>query len=271
MNYEHQESQRHRAFAIAVSIAAQAIVLAALWQDIARHHTAPMHPFGSSQSPTAESCTHARPETKKSTLRFHLFSLPLIAQITYARFPVSCLSFTVEATPVSRNRLLEEQFERILKDHGPAISRLAASYERINGIREELVQEIAFAVWQALPHFRGECSERTFVFRIAHNRALSHVWKRRPPHEPIDDLEESRQPIDPRPRPDQQVTQLDQHTQLMSAMQSLPLVHRQIIVLLLEGLTHSEIGEVLGITENNVGVRLSRARRALKQVLGVKP
>ena len=68
---------------------------------------------------------------------------------------------------------LEKQFDRILSEHGAAISRLAFSYEAVAGIREELVQEIALAIWQALPHFRGECSERTFVYRIAHNRGLS--------------------------------------------------------------------------------------------------
>ena len=49
---------------------------------------------------------------------------------------------------------------------------LAFSYEAVASVREELVQEIALAIWQALPRFRGECSERTFVFRIAHNRGL---------------------------------------------------------------------------------------------------
>jgi RNA polymerase sigma-70 factor, ECF subfamily len=49
------------------------------------------------------------------------------------------------------------------------------------------------------------------------------------------------------------------------------LAHRQIIVLMLEGLSHAEISEVMGITENNVAVRLNRARSALKDVLGVRP
>jgi RNA polymerase sigma-70 factor (ECF subfamily) len=31
------------------------------------------------------------------------------------------------------------------------------------------------ALWNALPSFRGDCPERTFVFRVAHNRALTHV------------------------------------------------------------------------------------------------
>jgi len=168
-------------------------------------------------------------------------------------------------------RALEKQFDRILSEYGTAISRLAFSYEAVAGVREELVQEIALAIWQALAHFRGECTERTFVYRIAHNRGLSHVWRRRPSHQPLEELEESDQPVDPRPHPEEQAARTDQRVRLMSAIQSLPLTHRQMIVLMLEGLPHAEIAEVMGITENNVAVRLNRARKALKDALGVKP
>ena len=171
---------------------------------------------------------------------------------------------------MSEDHPVEAQFDRILREQGPAISRLAFSYEAVAGVREELVQDIALAIWQALPHFRGECSERTFVFRIAHNRGLTHVARRRPLHQPLDDLTESDQPIDPRPQPEEHVAQTDQRQHLMTAIRSLPLTHRQMIVLMLEGLSYAEIAEVLGITENNVAVRLNRARKALKDALGVK-
>ena len=166
-------------------------------------------------------------------------------------------------------RALEDQFERILGEHGAAISRMAYGYETVAGIREELVQEIALAIWQALPHFRGDCSERTFVFRIAHNRGLTHVWRRRPPQQSLEDLEEIDEPVDPRPHPDEQLARINQRARLMLAIQSLPMTHRQMMVLMLEGLSYAEIAEVLGITENNVAVRLTRARKALKDAVGV--
>ncbi len=82
----------------------------------------------------------------------------------------------------------EDQFGRILREYGPALARLAFGYERVASVREELMQEIALAIWQALPHFRGECSERTFVYRIGHNRGLTHAYRRRPAHQPLDEL-----------------------------------------------------------------------------------
>jgi RNA polymerase sigma factor (sigma-70 family) len=120
-----------------------------------------------------------------------------------------------------------------------------------------------------LPHFRGECSERIFVFRIAHNRGLTHEWRRRPLQLSLEELEESDEPVDSRPHPEEQLAHIDQRTRLMSAIQSLPVANRQMIVMMLEGLAHAEIGEVLGITENNVAVRLTRARKALKDAMGV--
>jgi DNA-directed RNA polymerase specialized sigma24 family protein len=106
--------------------------------------------------------------------------------------------FAGQVVIVSKRRHdLEAQFDRMLSEHGAAVSRLAYSYEAVGGIREELVQEIALAIWQALPHFRGECSERTFVFRIAHNRGLTHVSRRRPRQRSLDDLEEADEPADP--------------------------------------------------------------------------
>ena len=168
-------------------------------------------------------------------------------------------------------RALEQQFNRVLREHGGAISRLAYGYEAVASVREELVQEIALAIWQALGHFRGECSERTFVFRIAHNRGLTHVWRRKPPHQPLEELEESDEPVDPRPHPEEHAARTDQRERLMTAIHSLAVTHRQMIVLMLEGLSHAEIAEVVGITENNVAVRLNRARKALKDAMGVRP
>jgi RNA polymerase sigma-70 factor, ECF subfamily len=165
----------------------------------------------------------------------------------------------------------EARFDRILREQGPALSRLAFGYERAAGAREELMQEIALAVWQALPRFRAECSERTFVFRIAHNRGLTHVYRRRPAHQTLDQLPETLEPVDPAPRPDEQATAAMRRDRLRSAIRSLPPLYRQVIMLTLEELSNVEIAEVLGITENSVAVRLNRARKALREALGERP
>jgi RNA polymerase sigma-70 factor (ECF subfamily) len=161
----------------------------------------------------------------------------------------------------------DERFNRVMSEYGPALSRLAFGYEKVAGAREELTQEVALAIWQALPHFRGDCSERTFIYRIAHNRGLTHVCKRDPAHQPLEDLAQLLEPVDPRPHPEAQAAISSERGQLRDAIQRLPLAYRQVVMLMLEDLSHAEIAEVLGISESNVAVRLNRARKALKEIL----
>lgn len=161
----------------------------------------------------------------------------------------------------------DDRFNRILREYGPALSRLAFGYERVPSLREELMQEIALAIWQALPHFRGECSERTFVYRIGHNRGLTHACRRRPEHEPLDELPQRLEPVDRKPHPEDQIAKTQERHRLRSAIQDLPLAYRQVVMLMLEELSHAEIAEVLGLTESNVAVRMNRARKALKEAL----
>lgn len=158
----------------------------------------------------------------------------------------------------------EQYFERLLAAHGPALSRLSASYTNTLSDRDDLLQEIAVAIWQALPRFRGECSERTFLYRIAHNRAITYLARARSQmHGSIEDVEVH----DPTPGPESNLAQQQRAERLRHAVHSLPIAYRQVIMLTLEGLGYKEISEVLGISESNVGVRLNRARQQLQNLL----
>ena len=153
----------------------------------------------------------------------------------------------------------------MLEEFGPSLDRLAAAYESEPAERDDLLQEISFALWRALPSFRGECSERTFVYRIAHNRGLTHRARRRlRDTEPLEAVEVV---ADPRADPEQVTIRNLTRERLQAVVRRLPEGARQVVILSLSGLGAAEIGEVLGITENNAAVRLSRARRALKDLL----
>ena len=162
-------------------------------------------------------------------------------------------------------RALEEKYDAILREHGPALRRVAAIYEADPVRREDLFQDVCLALWQALPRFRGDCSERTFAFRIAHNRGLSHGWKSRGRTADLDEAEEI---PDTRRDPESELCDRDRRERLREAVRRLPPGARQVVALSLEGLSHREIGEVLGLTENNVAVRLTRARKLLREILG---
>src|SRR6202162_4759646 len=146
----------------------------------------------------------------------------------------------------------ERRFDGLLKANGPALTRLAASYTNTLSDRDDLLQEIALAIWQALPRFRGECSERTFLFRIAHNRAVAHLVRTRsqPPASG-----EAIEVHDPAPDPESGLAREQRAERLRRVIRGLPVAYRQVITLTLEGLGYGEIAEVLGISESNVGAR----------------
>ena len=176
-------------------------------------------------------------------------------------------SSAVSATGVdsaAMSRALEERYDRILREHGPALRRAAAIHEADPVRREDLFQEICLALWQALPRFRGDCSERTFAFRIAHNRGLTHGWRSRGAPAALDEAGEI---PDTRRDPESELCDRDRRERLREAVRRLPAGARQVVALSLEGLSHREIGEVLGLTENNVAVRLTRARKLLREIL----
>lgn len=158
-----------------------------------------------------------------------------------------------------------EDFEELLREEGAALARVAASYVGDKARAEDLLQEICLAIWLALPRFRGESSLRTFVFRIAHNRGLAAVARRKPTAEPIENV---RALADTAPTPEHAAQGRQERERLAAAVRRLPLPQRQVMTLALEGLPQRQIGEVLGLSEGNVAVRLTRARKALKKILG---
>ena len=158
---------------------------------------------------------------------------------------------------------LERHFDRLVATNGPALTRIASTYTNTSSDRDDLLQEIAMALWQALPRFRGECSERTFLFRIAHNRAIAHLARTRSQPAVCEELDVH----DPAPNPEAGLVREQSVERLREAIHRLPLVYRQVITLSLEGLGYGEIAEVLGISETNVGARLTRARQLLRDSL----
>jgi RNA polymerase sigma factor (sigma-70 family) len=155
-------------------------------------------------------------------------------------------------------------FKGLVAEHGAMLTRFAASFERNHHAREDLVQDILLAVWQALPAFRGEASLKTYIIGVAHRRCASHVMRAvaQPRHEELDD-----EWVDAQPGLEALAGLNQQQARLLAALRGLPVGQRQLVVLALEGMRYDEIAELLGISAGNVGVRLNRARAALKEQL----
>jgi RNA polymerase sigma-70 factor (ECF subfamily) len=148
--------------------------------------------------------------------------------------------------------------------YGPALGRIAASYERNPSLRDELLQETYLAIVAALPRLRDPDKLRAYIFRIAHNCGVRHIIGR---------TRETRGSIDPdnlpseAPTQEQSVIAGERAAALVAAVRRLALPYRQVITLVLEDLTHAEIAEALGISETNVAVRVNRAKQQLRSWL----
>jgi len=160
----------------------------------------------------------------------------------------------------------DELFRRVMADYASGLWRLTAGYARTDADREDLYQEVLLAVWGALPEFRDESSLRTYVFRIGHNRGISH--RRRQTRRPLPVSLEGL--ISSGPSPESEAMAGTLRAELLEAIRALPHGRRQVMMLHMEGLAPREIGEVLGITPNHVSVRLHRARADLRRRLDLE-
>ena len=158
-----------------------------------------------------------------------------------------------------------DEFNQLIREHEAMIGRICASYESDRELARELVQDVLFAIWRAMPSRRGDSSLKTFVARIAQFRAISHVARhsRLPAHESVsEDL------LDSGELPEVQLVARDERNRLQAAVRRLPITYREPTVLTLEDLTPAEIARTIGITPELVAVRLSRARALLRKLLG---
>jgi RNA polymerase sigma factor (sigma-70 family) len=179
------------------------------------------------------------------------------------------MSSVVIPNPQGASRAeLDRIFEDLVSQYSRAVNRIASSYEWNAADRADLVQSIWLAVWLGLPRFRGDSQLKTWVYRIAQNRCLTHATRRRAPLASLDDDEPLQ--VEDVHSPDPQGASRVDADALLQAVRELPLGLREVVVLSLEGLERPEIADVLGIGHNNVSVRLNRARAKLKILLGDK-
>ena len=153
-------------------------------------------------------------------------------------------------------------FESAIAAHRGIVFKVASSYAAAAHDRADLAQEIALQLWRAWPGYDPGRPIATWMYRIALNVAISHRRRERQRHgeETLGDehpeLEGARD-VDAEAR--------ERLALVQRAMQSLGSLDRALLLLHLEGCSHRESGEVLGITEGNVATRLGRIRQHLRR------
>ncbi len=151
---------------------------------------------------------------------------------------------------------MEALYHSCVSELGPVFDRLACGYESDADRRRDLVQEI-------LRVFDGRCSLRTWVYRVAHNTGASHVarsmrhtarnWVDLASAEQLADVDQNEGAANQR-------IVLDK---LLTLVQQLSPVDRQIILLYLEGMESAAIAETAGVSPTNVTTKIHRIKKLL--------
>jgi RNA polymerase sigma-70 factor, ECF subfamily len=170
----------------------------------------------------------------------------------------------------------EQAYHELVAGHG---GRLLAVCRRFLGNEEDArdaLQDAFFHAFRALPRFAGHCRIGTWLHRIAVNTALMKLRSRRSkPEEPIEPLlptfvEDGHQttPAADWLEPFELLLRRENCERVRQSIAALPTTYRTVLLLRdIEELGTAEVGELLGISQNAVKIRLHRARQALRELL----
>jgi RNA polymerase sigma-70 factor (ECF subfamily) len=176
---------------------------------------------------------------------------------------VDCTALPVDQSDAGRDAL----FERITAEYAAPVARLARAHEADPSLQQDLLQEIHLALWRSLPSFAGRCSLRTWVYRVAHNVAATHVVRRRRRFDKhLVALDEVEIPAEG-PEVGTSVDKARMLMRINELVQRLKPTDREVFVLYLEGLGVDEIAEIAGLTHTNTGTKIHRIKRLLSERL----
>jgi RNA polymerase sigma-70 factor (ECF subfamily) len=154
-------------------------------------------------------------------------------------------------------------YQETATTYGAALERLAHAYERDQDVRRDLLQDIHIALWRSFEGFDGRCSLRTWVYRVAHNVATSHVIRQHRTNARsfvgLEELENMPDNREARPASDR----YEALGQIQTLIERLKPLDRQVMLSYLEGMDAASIGEISGISPGNVATKIHRIKTFL--------
>ncbi|WP_197996309.1 RNA polymerase sigma factor [Gimesia panareensis] len=161
----------------------------------------------------------------------------------------------------------ESLFMDWLDTHGAAVWKVARAYTLTSEETQDLAQEILLQAWKSLPQFAQKSSPATWFYRVALQTAMNWRRKEAPRRVRQKPLLEVQMLTAGEADSAASAQQRDLVEQLYKAIHQLPKTDAALVLLYLEELSYREMSEVLGISENYVGVKLNRARQALNELM----
>ena len=154
----------------------------------------------------------------------------------------------------------QERFTGLLGDHRGILHKVAATYCWNASDREDLVQEITIQLWRSFSSFDGRCRFSTWMYRIALNVAISHARQESLRARRVVPAEDHHLDI-----ADASAAPSDELQLLHRFIEGLNGLDKALVLLYLDGNSHQEIAEVLGISATNVATKIGRLKERLRE------
>ena len=152
-----------------------------------------------------------------------------------------------------------EQFTTAIKNNEGIIYKIASVYTNDVDDKHDLAQEIIYQLWKSFDSFSNKSSLSTWIYRVAMNVAIYHL-KSNKRKVPTVQLDESHFQM-------KETVNNDFEEKLKVFKQqlvNLNLLDKGIVMLYLENKSYQEIAQIIGISESNVGTKISRIKEKLK-------
>lgn len=154
----------------------------------------------------------------------------------------------------------QDRFQSLIEQHKKILYKICNSYCRNPDDREDLAQQIVAQLWQSFRSFDGRAQFSTWMYRVALNTAIS--WYRRERTRTRHILPVGEHVLN---AVAEQESEPDEIRILYDFIESLDELNKALILLYLDGYTNREIGEVLGISETNVGTKIGRLKTTMRE------
>lgn len=155
----------------------------------------------------------------------------------------------------------EQDFLAILEAHKKLLFKISNAYCSDKEDRKDLLQEIILQLWKSYSKYDDSYALSTWMYRIALHVSISFQRKhksrrnlRPSPRDPIMEFREE----------DGEQELAENIKRLNAFIAQLKKLDKALMILYLEGKSHQEIGEILGISKSNVGTKIGRIKEKLK-------
>lgn len=157
----------------------------------------------------------------------------------------------------------ETDFLKLVNQHKGILYKASRIYADSLEDREDLQQEILIQLWKSYQNFKGNSEFSTWMYRVAINTAITYLKKEKKRTDNQTDVPHhfEVQNEDYNPLKDRQLEVF------YTAVQELKALEKAIIFYFMEGMSHKEIGDNLGLSEGNARVKLNRTKEKIQQII----